>query len=186
MIGIYKITFSNGHYYFGQAVDINRRFSQHKRELNRGNHSNSRLQNCFNKYGEPIYEVIEECSKEELSNIENKYLYKHIDNEMCCNICRIGKSSRGVERSQEFKDKISAYQYLSGKNKPVYMFSRDHMHLLGKFRSIGEAEKAINCYPKDIQKSCKSNGKYNVKGYKFMYAAPIDNFLNHLKDIVKL
>lgn len=186
MIGIYKITFPNGHYYLGQATDINRRFTQHKRELSKGTHSNSRLQNCYNKYGDPIYELVQECSKEELSDIETTYIIKHIDDEMCCNMCRVGRSPKGIQRSQDFKDKVSAYQYLSGKNKPVYMFSRDEMHLLGKFRSISEAEKAINCCSKDVQKSCKSNGRYNVKKYKFMYAAPIDNFLNHIKQLLPL
>jgi hypothetical protein len=186
MIGIYKITFSNGHYYLGQAIDTCRRFSQHKREFIKGTHSNSRLQNCFNKYGDPIYEVIEECLREDLNDIETTYITKHIDDDLCCNMCREGRSPKGIERSQDFKDKISAYQYLTGKNKPVYMFSRDHMHLLGKFRSIREAEAAIGASPKTVQGSCKSKGKYNVGKYKFMYAGPIDNLLNHIKDIVKL
>lgn len=186
MIGIYKITFSNGHYYLGQAVDINRRFTQHKRELRKGIHANSRLQNCYNKYGDPIYELVEECSKEDLNDIETNYITKHIDDEMCCNMCRIGRSPKGIERSQDFKDKVSAYQYLTGKNKPVYMFSRDEMHLLGKFRSISEAESTIGAASKTVQASCKSNGKYNVGKYKFMYAAPIDNLLNHIKNLVPL
>lgn len=184
MTGIYKIIFSNNHYYIGQSVNTNRRFSQHKRELKKGIHSNSRLQNCYNKYGEPVFEVIQECLKTELDLIETKYLYENVDNELCCNFCKIGKSAKGIKRTEEYKEKISAYQHLSGKVKPVYMFSRDENFLLAKFSSIREAEKAINCYPKDIQKSCKSNGKYNVQKYKFRYTLPVDNFLNYIKDLV--
>ena len=97
------MTFSNNHYYIGQAVDTNRRFSQHKRELKKGVHSNSRLQNCFNKYGEPKFEVIHECTKEELNSIETKYLFEHVDNELCCNMCREGCSPKGVVRTDEYK-----------------------------------------------------------------------------------
>lgn len=186
MIGIYKISFSNGHYYIGQSVNTKRRESQHRRELSLGIHSNKRLQNCFDKYGSFLFEVIEECSKEDLSKVEDKYLFDNIDNDNCCNICRYANSVYKTKHTEETRNKISAYQHLTGKNKPVYMFSRDHMHLLGKFRSISEAEKEIGCCTKDVQKSCKSNGKYNVKKYKFMYAAPMDNFINHIKEIVKL
>lgn len=186
MIGIYKMTFSNNHYYIGQALDTNRRFSQHKRELKKGAHSNSRLQNCFNKYGEPKFEVIHECTKEELNSIETKYLFDNVDNELCCNICREGKSPKGVKRTEEYKQKISDYQRLTGKVKPVYMYTRDNMFLVAKYDSITDATKAIGCGPKDVQKSCKSNGKYNVKGYKFLFAQPVDNFINHIAQKVKI
>ncbi len=184
MIGIYKITFPNGHYYYGQAINISRRFSQHKREFKKGTHTNKRLQNCYQKYGEPIYEIVVECDKSELNKIESEYLFKHIDNELCCNMCREGRSPKGIKRSDEFNKKISLYQRMNGKSKPVYMFSRDNMDMLGKYDTIRDAEKAIGANPKDVQKSCKSNGKYNVRGYKFMYAQPIDNLLNHITNIV--
>lgn len=186
MIGIYKMTFSNNHYYIGQAVDTNRRFTQHKRELTKGIHSNSRLQNCFNKYGEPKFEVIQECSKEELNSIETKYLFEHVDNELCCNMCREGCSPKGVVRTDEYKKKISDYQRLIGKVKPVYMYTRDNMFLVAKYDSITDAAKAISCGPKDIQKSCKSMGFYNVKGYKFLFGEQVDSFLNKVNNLVKI
>ena len=106
MIGIYKITFANDHYYIGQAVDTNRRFSQHKRELKKGVHTNSRLQNCYNKYGVPVFEVIEECVKEDLNSIESKYLYDNVDNDLCCNFCKEGRIQSGmknIEQKRKFK-----------------------------------------------------------------------------------
>ena len=184
MIGIYKIIFSNNHYYIGQSININRRFSQHKRDLKKGTHTNNRLQNCYNKYGEPVLEVLQECSKEELDTIETKFIYENIDNDFCCNFCKEGKSVKGIKRSEEFKEKISLYQHLSGKVKPVYMFSIDEGFMLARFSSIKEAEISIKCNPKDVQKSCKSNGKYNVQQYKFRYALPIDNLLNYIKRII--
>jgi len=44
MTGIYKITnLDNGKMYVGQAVDINRRWKDHKRLLNKNQHGNSHL-----------------------------------------------------------------------------------------------------------------------------------------------
>ena len=113
----------------------------------------------FYIYGEPIFEVIHECTKEELNLIETKYLFEHVDNELCCNMCREGKSRKGIEVSANTRQKISDYQRLIGKVKPVYMYTRDNMFLVAKYNSITDASKAIGCGPKDIQKSCKSNGK---------------------------
>ena len=186
MIGIYKMTFSNNHYYIGQAVDTNRRFTQHKRELKKGIHSNSRLQNCYNKYGEPTFEVICECTKEELNSIETKYLFEHVDNKLCFNMCREGKSPKGIKRNDEYKKKISDYQRLVGKVKPVYMYTRDEMFLVARYDTITDATKAIGCGAKDIQKACKSNGKHSVKQYKFRFAVPTDMFLNNIKKIIPL
>ena len=184
--GIYKFTFSNGHYYIGQAINLRRRELQHLRDMGKQKHTNKRVQNCFNKYGAPFFEVICECSREDIDKKETEFIYTYIDDENCCNICREGRSRKGTTQSESAKKTISDYQYLTGKNKPVYMFSRDNNFLLGKFRSIRDAEKAINCNPKDVQKSCKSNGYYNVQKYKFRYAVHVDPFIDRLKQIVKL
>ena len=183
-IGIYKITFPNQHYYIGQSLHCDRRKQQHSRDAKKNKHTNSRFQNCFNKYGEFIFEILEECERNDLDKIESKYIQNHIEDELCCNFCREGRSKKGVKASDETRQKISNYQYLSGKNKPVYMFSRDNFDMLARFDSIKQAELSIGAYPKDVQKSCKSNGKYNVKSYKFLYAYQIDNMLNHIKSIV--
>jgi predicted GIY-YIG superfamily endonuclease len=184
--GIYKISFPNGHYYFGQSVDLKRRRSNHLLELKKGKHSNQRLQNCYNKYQTFDFELIHECKEEELNSIESKYLFKHIDDEMCCNMCKEGRSPLGIKRSNECRKKISDYQRLGSKIKPVYMFTRDNMFMVARYESITDATKAIDCGPKDIQKSCKSNGKYNVKGYKFLFAEQVDSFLQEVSRIIKL
>jgi hypothetical protein len=184
--GIYKITFPNGHYYYGQSINMKTRKSRHLFELTKGIHSNSRLQNCYNKYKDFTFDIIQECSKEELNSIETKYLFEHVDNELCCNMCREGKSRKGIEVSQDTRQKISDYQRLIGKVKPVYMYTRDNMFLVAKYDSITDAAKAISCGPKDIQKSCKSMGFYNVKGYKFLFGEQVDSFLNKVNNLVKL
>jgi hypothetical protein len=185
MIGIYKITFPNGVYYFGQGIDLKRRELQHIRESKKGKHTNPRFQHCWDKYGEFKFEILEECDRNDLDRVESEYIIKYIDNNLCCNMCKIGRSRKGIKATNETKEKISKYQHIVGKNKPVYIFTRD-FDLLGRYDSIKNAEKSVNAHPKDVQKSCKSRGKYNIKGYKFLYAAEVDIFLNYAKQMVNI
>lgn len=60
--GVYCIeNLVNHKKYIGSSVNIYRRWSQHKRELNGNYHYNNYLQNAFNKYGKDnfAYFIIE-------------------------------------------------------------------------------------------------------------------------------
>jgi hypothetical protein len=64
--GIYQIRCrANGMRYVGQAKDIQKRWKQHKSQLNQGNHANKRLQADWKSYGEDAFElkVLERCPK---------------------------------------------------------------------------------------------------------------------------
>lgn len=50
--GIYAIThIASGKQYIGSAVNIRRRWNQHRRDLNKGSHHSSHLQRAWDKYG---------------------------------------------------------------------------------------------------------------------------------------
>ena len=71
MIGIYKITNKeNGKVYIGQATDINRRLSEHKKKRS------ITIDDYINVLGidKFTYEIVEECSKEELDEKEKYYI----------------------------------------------------------------------------------------------------------------
>lgn len=75
MIGIYKIENKvNGKVYIGQSVDIDRRQREHMRALNKSVHTNSYLQNAWNKYGAEqfAFEVLEEC---DLNSLDDREMY---------------------------------------------------------------------------------------------------------------
>ena len=56
-IGIYLIRNKiNNKVYVGQSVNIKARWSNHKRELEKGIHSNDHLQKSYNKYGKINFE----------------------------------------------------------------------------------------------------------------------------------
>lgn len=75
MIGIYKIeNLINGKIYIGQSIHIERRWSEHKRNL-----KNHPLYNDLFKYGIEnfSFDVLEECSIEQLNILEEKYIEKY-------------------------------------------------------------------------------------------------------------
>lgn len=85
--GIYKITSPSGKIYIGQAIDINRRkrqYSTNKIKLK----DQPKLYNSVIKYGfnSHLFEIIEECSVQEL-NIRERYWqehYKSVENGLNC------------------------------------------------------------------------------------------------------
>ena len=95
--GIYKITnLINGKIYIGQALDIYRRWGKHK-----GNafNKNSReydypIYRAIRKYGLEnfSFEIIEECSVEELDEKEIYYIKKY-------NSCTLWKNSHGYNQT---------------------------------------------------------------------------------------
>lgn len=80
MIGIYyiKCLLSNK-LYIGSSLNINRRLSAHKTALNKNRHSNSYLQNSWNKHGSKNFQfgIFEICRMEELLSKENIYIEQY-------------------------------------------------------------------------------------------------------------
>ena len=76
MTGIYMITnLINGKSYIGQSVDIKRRFWDHRCITHE---TNRHLKNALRKYGKDSfkYEILEECSQEDLDDREIYYIEK--------------------------------------------------------------------------------------------------------------
>lgn len=112
MIGIYKITnLINDKIYIGQAKNIERRWKEH---INASKKENSLLYRAMRKYGLEnfSFEVIEECSIEELNNLEiyyiwyyNSYIYK--EGSKGYNMTIGGDcGNRGYKFSKESKHKL--------------------------------------------------------------------------------
>lgn len=112
--GVYLIFCStdNPRRYYGSAVDIQARWRAHRDDLTRGRHVNKKLQNCWNKYGETSFTwtVVEECSKNNLLIVEQKYLDQNFaEPKQCLNIARYaGAPMRGRTVTEETRRKISA------------------------------------------------------------------------------
>ncbi len=105
--GIYKIQ-SKIHaerYYIGSAINIKRRWSEHRKNLKNNKHVNPKLQNSYNKYGkyDLDFMIIELCSPELLIQQEQYYI-----NELkpWFNCSPTAGSQLGMKRSEESKAKM--------------------------------------------------------------------------------
>lgn len=147
MTGIYKITNPSGKVYIGQSIDIENRFKQHKRAFNLG--SGTKLYNSFLKYGydNHSFEVISECTIEELNKKERFYQEQFDSVNKGLNLCytttevekgivaeevknKISKSKTGTPRSAEHNAKIKAA--MTGKIWREETLSRRSKSMKGK------------------------------------------------------
>ena len=137
MIGIYKITNPKGRVYVGQSVDIEKR----KKEYIAGNNCKpqSKLYRSMLKYGfsTHIFEVIEECTIEEL-NIRERYwqeFYNVIEEGLNCRLT--GTEDKSGYLSEEVKNKIGAANKgrLAGKTWTQDVIDRRKKSSTGKKRT---------------------------------------------------
>lgn len=112
MVGIYIITNNiNGMSYIGKSVCIEERFREHRRH----HKSNIRLSRSIDKYGLENFSfmVLEECSREELSDKE-KYWIDSYDDDMLYNFASGGNGGDTITKLP--KDKYN--EYISKLSKP--------------------------------------------------------------------
>lgn len=100
MIGIYKITnLINNKCYIGQSIHIEKRFAQHKSPYEIERDKEKPLYKAFLKYGIEnfSFEILEECSSEELNEKEKFYIekYKSLTSQNGYNILSGGEGNHG-------------------------------------------------------------------------------------------
>ena len=136
MVGIYQIqsSINFNRIYIGSAIDIQHRWKIHLWCLRKNIHSNKRLQNHFNKYGEfdLKFTVLELCFPEFLTIREQFYINKY---KPFFNIKKIADSSLGLKHSEETKRKMSKIH--KGENNQ--MFGKHHSEETK--RKISESKK---------------------------------------------
>jgi group I intron endonuclease len=133
--GIYLIkNIINNKVYIGSAVNVEKRWKEHKNLLKEGKHHSKHLQCAWDKYGEQTFtfDIIEKVSNpEHLLAYEQVYLdyYKSYEIDSGYNICKVAGSHLGMKRSEETRQKMKeAKKNISeetrqkmreaGKNKP--------------------------------------------------------------------
>ena len=107
--GIYMIFDSQGRFYIGSAVNMQKRWNQHLHYLRHGKHNNGILQRAFDKYGEESFytRVLSHVPKEELRQEEQDFIdffepFYNIAKE-----ARRGPGMEGRKHSEETRRKIS-------------------------------------------------------------------------------
>jgi group I intron endonuclease len=139
MVGIYKITNPKGKIYIGQSINIENRFNQYK--MMDKSCIGPKLFNSLFKYGyqNHIFEIIEECSLEELDNKEFIHKQKILKITSWEDVLFLQlKDKKGGKRSSQTKEKIRISSM--GKNsKEIFQFDLDG-NFIKKWNSIVEAE----------------------------------------------
>jgi group I intron endonuclease len=144
--GVYKITnVETGKFYIGSTNDVDKRWSDHKRDLNNGNHINPKLQHSWNFYGESKFEfhLIEEVNPNEKLLLEREQYYldtfkpymRGVGYNICPTSCG-GDNFTHNPRKEEIRKYMSSIW--SGESNP--MFGRSHKKSsikLQKDKSIG-------------------------------------------------
>lgn len=75
--GIYEIVnIINNKSYIDSSVDLDKRYYEHFNALRRDKHTNKKLQNSFNKYGEEkfLFEILLECDNDDLLSYEDYFI----------------------------------------------------------------------------------------------------------------
>ncbi len=105
--GVYTITNTkNGHRYVGSAVNLTKRWREHRHGLRNETHRNAYLQRAWNKYGEGAFkfETLEQWEPEFLVSMEQWWM-NMLQPEY--NIAPVAGSSLGVIRTKEYRAKKS-------------------------------------------------------------------------------
>lgn len=112
--GVYAITNNvNGKRYVGStAVSFTKRWRDHRRDLSRGTHDNSRLQRAWDKYGASAFEFIVLCVCEPNECINNEQIWidkcDSANRTSGYNLAPIAGSSLGRKHTEQGRAKISA------------------------------------------------------------------------------
>ncbi len=70
-VGIYVIYWKNlNKVYIGQSCNVEKRWSDHLSKMKKGKHENTKIQACYDNFGEPEHCLIEICKIDELDNLE--------------------------------------------------------------------------------------------------------------------
>ncbi len=118
--------------YIGSAVNIKRRWNNHKNELRKNIHGNKKLQNHFNKYGESdlIFSVLLGCEKERLITNEQFFFDTY---PIYFNECLKAHSPFGRKVSKETRDKISKANK-GHKGPRGYKHTKEALLKIGKYQ----------------------------------------------------
>ena len=161
--GIYSITnIKNGKMYIGSSKDINQRLKAHYRELKKGKHINTYLQNSYNKYGRDCFKgkTILKCEESILYIEERKQIELHntIDRRFGYNLELPSTELKGkysksaIKKLKEYYKSNKPANVKCSKKEWVAMVNSGYKRYRGKWITIED-------YNKIIEKKSNKNNK---------------------------
>lgn len=176
--GVYKILcITSNKFYIGSSDNIFRRFKNHKNDLNKNKHSNSYLQNAWNKYREnqfqfTIVEIVispNDLLKKEQEYLDNLMLWKR---KIGYNISKFADSpNRGRKMSKNSRKKMSIAQKIRASKFPNGMLGRKHSEFtkrkwseIRKGRRLSDIHKQkITTFMQSNKHPCRGKGLFTEK-----------------------
>lgn len=136
---IYLICWKDAKYfYIGQTSDLNRRKREHLSRFTKNKHENNALQNVYNKYGAPKFQILETVEENKINELEQWYLDLFHGHKHCLNISKCAEvPSRGLKHSIETKRKMSKARFGTKLSKS----HRENISLALKGRKFSEVTK---------------------------------------------
>lgn len=191
--GIYKINnLVNGKIYIGSAVDIYKRWREHKNRLKLNNHENIYLQRSYNKHGinNFIFEIVE-VVKEKGRLIEREQywfdLLKPYEREIGYNILPVAGSPLGHKHSEETIKKIKlAKQNISDETRenmrlghaseciPIFQIDMSG-NIIKEWDGARDASKKLGIKQNCIW-ACCHHERLTYKGFIWVLKSEIDDF----------
>lgn len=96
MLGIYYLYWEKSDkIYIGQGI-VNIRLNQHLSSMRKGTHSNYKIQEQYNLYGEPIFKVIQEANENNVNELEISWIKEYDSVNTGLNILPGGTQMRGL------------------------------------------------------------------------------------------
>ena len=164
---VYKIEI-DGKIYIGSSKNYQQRWNEHKRDLKGNKHHNLYLQRLFNKYGNPVFGIIEELQTlEEMRNREEYWIEK-------IGTLNNVKTATGGDRVSQLTGERRKLWKQRLKNRPVNRNTNPFGNLTEEERNVrrkvwSEAKKGANNhrykYDRPVQQLDKKTGEI-IRTYK--------------------
>lgn len=146
---IYRLYFNNipNSTYIGFSTQVHVRKLHHYAELARGTHRNIKLQNYYNKYGLPLFEILEYCPGDSLEDLKRKeisYIVKFNSFKEGLNLTNGGESGGFGEGNNSAKytleQYLKVYRLLAFTSDSTYKISEQTGVSIGVVKNISSGK----------------------------------------------
>ena len=100
--GIYLLQFSSGKFYVGKCLNLEKRFNQHKRDFENGEHT-FKMQEAFLKAGLPTLKVLSYCHPDLLDLLERYWFNKLVGKDCLNTVTLLALSAREESLLEDFQ-----------------------------------------------------------------------------------
>lgn len=175
--GIYAIYFDDhpNEYYIGRSSNLYVRLQDHKSALATNRHVNSKLQNYYNKYGMPNFEILELAKPEHLKDLEELYIQEFDSFNNGLNLTNGGENAgygEGVPTAKHTEQEyisvlehLANTDYTTSKISEITGVSRDIVkHISSGYAHGYLADKCPELYKKVMSKKYTRDNSAKSKG----------------------